>query len=213
MVHLPGSSQETSVALSSQGHCRQDLNYISFAPGSQVWHHTHDIPLWGHLFHIHSVHTNIKKRSLQKVGGPLTQYNVRPQYLVKPLRMIWKSDNCSMLLVLRGNIFLVYKFYLSPFVLLLANWPTLPAPLWPKALDHLNCHKQALLLVPLVLFVFCFLRERGREGGREGEKHQCEKDRLVACCRYPKQQPRHVPWPGNEPATFCFAGQQPTEPH
>ena len=51
-----------------------------------------------------------------------------------------------------------------------------------------------------------------REGERDGEKHQCVRETLIriASCTRPTQgpnrQPRHVPWPGIEPATFYFAG-------
>ena len=68
------------------------------------------------------------------------------------------------------------------------------------------------------LLVFLLSPERGREGEREGEKHQCEKHSSVASCTCPHQrpnpQPRHVPLLGIEPVTFPFAGQcPPTEPH
>ena len=53
-----------------------------------------------------------------------------------------------------------------------------------------------------ILFIF-------RERGMEGEKH-----RLVASHMHLNQglkpQPGHVPWQGIELATFCFAGQCPT---
>ena len=57
----------------------------------------------------------------------------------------------------------------------------------------------------LYLFIFS---QRGREGEREGEKHQC----LVASCKphtgKPGLQPRHVPQLGIELATIWFAGQR-----
>ena len=53
--------------------------------------------------------------------------------------------------------------------------------------------------------VYLFFRQKGRERGREGEKHQC----VVASSRTPYGrpglQPRHVPWLGIKPATLCFA--------
>ena len=62
-------------------------------------------------------------------------------------------------------------------------------------------------------FSFCkilfFYTERGREGRKEGEKHQS-----VASCTHPVQgwnlQPIHMSWPGIELATFRFAGWCPT---
>ena len=55
-----------------------------------------------------------------------------------------------------------------------------------------------------ILFIF---RERGKEGGREVEKHQC-----VVASHVPPYwghglQHRHVPCLGNEPATYWFTGQ------
>ena len=54
-------------------------------------------------------------------------------------------------------------------------------------------------------FIYLFL-ERGREGEREGEKHQC----VVASGAPPTEDLAHNPgmYPrlGIEPATFCFAG-------
>ena len=54
-------------------------------------------------------------------------------------------------------------------------------------------------------FYFFTFRERGWEGEREGEKHQC----VVASHAPPTGpglQPRHVPRLGFEPATLWFAG-------
>ena len=60
----------------------------------------------------------------------------------------------------------------------------------------------------IYLFVF---RERGREGEREGEKHQCVRETSISCLFYapnqgPGLQPRHVPSLGIEPATSWFTG-------
>ena len=60
------------------------------------------------------------------------------------------------------------------------------------------------------IFIYLFIiRERGREGEREGEKHQCMVASQVphhpAHWR-PGPQPRHVPCLGIEPATLWFAG-------
>ena len=58
-----------------------------------------------------------------------------------------------------------------------------------------------------ILFIYFFFRERGREGEREGEKHQC----VVASCALPTggpgQQPIHVPWLGIKPVTLWFSGR------
>ena len=52
-------------------------------------------------------------------------------------------------------------------------------------------------------------RERGRETSMWERNH-----RSVASCTCPNwglnPQPRHIPWPGIEPATFRFAGWHPT---
>ena len=47
----------------------------------------------------------------------------------------------------------------------------------------------------------------GRKRGREISMCGC-----LSCAPYwgPGPQPRHVPWPGIEPATFWFSGQHPT---
>ena len=64
----------------------------------------------------------------------------------------------------------------------------------------------------LYLFVF---RERGRKGEREEEKHPCTRETSISCLLYtptggPGLQPRRVPWPGIEPATFQFVRRRPT---
>ena len=60
------------------------------------------------------------------------------------------------------------------------------------------------------IFFFSFLkfifRERGREGEREGEKHQCVGRLLRAPHRGPGLQPRHVHWLGIKLVTPRFAG-------
>ena len=62
------------------------------------------------------------------------------------------------------------------------------------------------------LFIF---RERGREGKREDEKHQCERETSFGYLSYvpppgTKPQPRHVHWLVMNRATFRFGGQYPT---
>ena len=67
-----------------------------------------------------------------------------------------------------------------------------------------------------MLFIY-FFRERGREGEREAEKHQCVRETLNGSLLHTSNwglgpQPRHVPWPRMEPVTFWIAGNaQPTE--
>ena len=56
-------------------------------------------------------------------------------------------------------------------------------------------------------YVFIF-RERGTEGERKGEKHQCARETWICCpshtsYRGPDLQPRHVPWL----VTFLSTGQ------
>ena len=57
------------------------------------------------------------------------------------------------------------------------------------------------------LFIYSFIYLEG-EGGRKGEKRPC----VVASCvphhQGPSRQPRHVPWPGTQPATRWFRGQR-----
>ena len=54
-----------------------------------------------------------------------------------------------------------------------------------------------------------FYRER-KAGGKEKEGETSSWVRNAAFCMHPKQgsnlQPRHVPWPGIEPPTFCYMG-------
>ena len=61
----------------------------------------------------------------------------------------------------------------------------------------------------MYLFIY---RERGREGEREGEKHQCEKDINLTSRIHPDQrqnlQPRHVPWLGIKPGNPVNAPNQ-----
>ena len=52
-------------------------------------------------------------------------------------------------------------------------------------------------------FIYLFL-ERGREGERKGEKHQC----VVASRAPPTGDPAHVSWLGIKPATLWFPGQR-----
>ena len=47
-------------------------------------------------------------------------------------------------------------------------------------------------------FLFIYFRERGRVGGKESEKHRCERETLIICLsRIPNwgrnPQPKHVP--------------------
>ena len=72
---------------------------------------------------------------------------------------------------------------------------------FPAAFPNVN------IFLRFYLFIF---RKRGREGEKEGEKHWCVR-KTVRCLSYahkrgPGLQPRHVPWPGIEPATFQLAG-------
>ena len=68
---------------------------------------------------------------------------------------------------------------------------------------HLLCMNKGGVYFLDIIYLFL---ERGREGGREGEKHQC-----VVFHTHPTGdldlQPRHVPWLRIEPATLWFTGQ------
>ena len=52
--------------------------------------------------------------------------------------------------------------------------------------------------------------EWGKQGGEEKEGETSSWVRNAAFCMHPKHgsnlQPRHVPWPGIEPPTFCYIG-------
>ena len=68
----------------------------------------------------------------------------------------------------------------------------------------------SIFLKKYFIYLLIF-RESGREGEKEGEKHQCEREISIGCLSYTpwlglNLQPRCVPWLGNEWATFCFAG-------
>ena len=91
----------------------------------------------------------------------------------------------------------------------LCNW-------WPKLVYMLisikNLKKNIVVnwekITFLRLYLFIF-RGRGREGEREGEKHQC----VISCLSLapnwrPGPQLRHVTWLGIEPMTLCFTGLQ-----
>ena len=56
---------------------------------------------------------------------------------------------------------------------------------------------------------YLFFRERGREGEREVEKHQCMRETWIDHLSHipnqgEDQQPRHMPWLGIKQATFGF---------
>ena len=62
-------------------------------------------------------------------------------------------------------------------------------------------------------FYLFIVRGEGRGRNIEvGEKHQLVASHTppLAPNQGPGLKPRHVPWPGIEPVTFCFAGQRPT---
>ena len=64
---------------------------------------------------------------------------------------------------------------------------------------------------PVPFFTLIDSRERGREGGREGEQHRCERETSVGCLPHVPwpgidPHPRRVPWWGVKPRTFQSAG-------
>ena len=81
----------------------------------------------------------------------------------------------------------------------------------------------AHLFFPFKDFIYSFIfRERGREGEREGEKHQWVRETLIGCLLHdprwgPGPQPWHVSLPGTEPSNWepfvSQASAQSTEPH
>ena len=77
---------------------------------------------------------------------------------------------------------------------------------------HQGClavqQKSSFFLSSLKRFYVFIFRERGREGEREGEKHQCVRETLINCPSHapnwePVPEPRHVPWPGFEPTHWA----------
>ena len=106
---------------------------------------------------------------------------------------------CSSLFCLLRMYFLPQEFVIQP--------PS-PYPLSPplrscfkkkKMKEKLLEWQLSLSLFFFSRFYFFILRERGREGEKEGEKHQSVASLTCA--------PRHVPWPGIKPATFRSAGR------
>ena len=67
-------------------------------------------------------------------------------------------------------------------------------------------------------YLFTFT-ERGREGEREGEKHQCVRDTSISCSwMYPTEDLAHYPgicpdWELNQRPFILQAGTQFTKPH
>ena len=62
----------------------------------------------------------------------------------------------------------------------------------------LSCSLHTDFYVLHSFFSYFFLRERGREGEREGEKHQCEREILIGCLS-------DVPQLGTQPTTQACA--------
>ena len=86
------------------------------------------------------------------------------------------------------------------FSFLQSGFPLLPLSI----IFHSN------LFFPQRFYLFIF-RERGREGEREGEKHQCARETLIGCSLHalsqrPAEYPqlRHVPWLGIELVTSVW---------
>ena len=57
--------------------------------------------------------------------------------------------------------------------------------------------------------MFTDVRERGREGKGQTDRHQCEREVLIGCLWYTtwlglNPQPRYVPWLGIEPTIFWY---------
>ena len=96
--------------------------------------------------------------------------------------------------------------------ILLANgikllFPKIPLSIIIKIVDDIIIAWISIekLLSPFIkkwFYLLTYFLDRGREGERGGEKHQC----MVASCapyRGPGLQPRHVPWLRIELVTFC----------
>ena len=82
---------------------------------------------------------------------------------------------------------------------------------WPLiVLDDMNAHIY-IYSWPLKKKILLFIRERGREGEREGEKHRWVREAWIGFLSYTPNSglslpSRHVPWLGMELAAFQFAG-------
>ena len=87
------------------------------------------------------------------------------------------------------------------------NWETrnekVERPVRRLLLSSLSLKINKILKKRFYWFIF---RERGREGERKGEKHQCV---VASCPPYwgSGLQPKHVPWLGIKPVTLWFSGQ------
>ena len=95
------------------------------------------------------------------------------------------------------SFLLLFKYSCLHFPL--TTPPTLnPPPLW-----LCPCVLYTCILGFFKRFYLLVFRQRGREGKREGEKHQCV---IASCtpCWGPGLQPRDVLWLGIEPATLWF---------
>ena len=85
----------------------------------------------------------------------------------------------------------------------------------PKATGWVGRQLQAAPCCSFLLFIYLFIfRERGREGEREGEKHQCVVASHMAPIGDLACNPGMCPRLGIEPATLWFAAcTQSTELH
>ena len=74
-----------------------------------------------------------------------------------------------------------------------------------------SCPTDSFVLNMFFLKILFIFRETGKEGEREGKRHQCVRDTLTGCLSHtpnwgPYPQPSHVLWLGNELATVRFTG-------
>ena len=77
--------------------------------------------------------------------------------------------------------------------------------------DKRNNHFFFLYPHPRICFLLIIEKKKGREGGREREKHQYERETSLSCLPYTPQpgvkaQPRYVSWLRIEPVTFWCLG-------
>lgn len=142
------SQQRCHCTQSVQGRSQQHPTFLRSTGIISHWWH---LPLKGFIWHTHSGHKNIHKGA-HKTGWATAPHRVlsRPHHLVKLLGIIWPAKGHSTLTLSRnhywlfqhphhsnklnnfealwgsqGDVFFVYKFYLSPLMLLLTNQPTL----------------------------------------------------------------------------------------
>ena len=87
----------------------------------------------------------------------------------------------------------LHCYFSSPSI----TWMLQQLPTW-SSWFYLSCLCLFSFLSFFLFFCFFIERERGREGKREGENHQCERETSISCLSY-------APCLGTKPATWACA--------